>query len=132
MDSPTLVIILAAVLGILLTVSGSLGVWLALRTGQNTQTLKNFRDSAASWRDKAEATDSELASVRAELADTKAELADLQLRHTALKDVVTGREALEALGLQVDKVKDEIIFEIRLNRGALDTLIGTHNNDGKQ
>ena len=127
--SATLLIVAAAVIGVLLTVAGVIGVWLAMRTGQNTQTVKNFREAAASWREKAEALGSDLATVQAELTSLRTAHDALQVQHEVLKDLVTGKAAIEALGIQVDNAKSEIILEVRLNRGVLESLIG--EGDGK-
>lgn len=120
----TLIITVAAALGILLTVAGVIGVWLAMRTAQHTQTVKNFRDASSSWREKAEALDSDLTSLRAELKALRELYRVLQQKHEALQDVVTGRTAIEHLALQVGDAKSEIILEIRLNRDIISQLAG--------
>jgi uncharacterized coiled-coil DUF342 family protein len=111
-----LVITITAVLGVLLTMAGSVGVWLAMRTGQNTQTVKNFRDAAASWREKAEALAADLATIQSELTTLRAQYDQLMAEHNMLKDVVSGRTAIEALGMQVENAKKDIIQEIRLQQ----------------
>lgn len=116
------VITTAAVLGILLTVAGITGVWLAMRTAQNTQTVRNFRDATASWREKAEALDSDLGSLRTEMAALQGLYVTLQQKYEALQEVVTGKAAIEHLGVQVSDAKSEIILEIRLNRDVLNAL----------
>lgn len=118
----TLLIVTTAVIGVLLTVAGIAGVWLAMRTGQNTQTVKNFRDAAASWREKAEALGSDLVTLQGELASLRTEHDKLQTEHESLKNVVTGKAALEALGVQMDAARSEIILEVRLNRGVIESL----------
>jgi uncharacterized protein YlxW (UPF0749 family) len=116
------VITAVAVLGILLTVAGVIGVWLAMRTAQHTQTVKNFRDAAESWREKAEATDSELTSMRTEMTELRQQYTSLLQKHEALQDVVTGRTAIENLGVQVGDAQSAIIAEIRQNRDLLHAL----------
>jgi hypothetical protein len=111
--SATLIVVLAAVIGVMLTVAGVAGVWLSLRTAQNSQTLKNFRDASASWREKADALTSDLASMQAELTALTAKYTTLLAAHEVLKNVVTGRSEIEAMATQMGEYKDEIIREIR-------------------
>lgn len=117
--SPTLLVVLTAIIGVLLVIAGSVGVWLAMRTGQHTQTVKNFRDAAASWREKAEALGSDLATLQGEMTGLQAEHGMLRAEHQALKNVVTGKAAIEALGLQLEQAKSDIILEVRLSREPL-------------
>jgi len=119
----TLLITFAAVVGVLLTVAGIVGAWLAVRTGQNTQTVRNFQDAAASWREKAESVAADLLTVQTELAALRAAHDKLQQAYNTLRDVVTGRSALEALSVQLDEAKKDITLEIRLSKDALHTLI---------
>lgn len=126
---PTFIIVLAAVLGVMLTVSGIIGVWLAMRTAQHTQTVKNFREAAASWREKAEALASDLAGMQQELAALRENYADLLHEHEVLKNVVTGKSALEALGVHLEQAKSDIILEVRMSRETLENLIGEHHHD---
>lgn len=100
----------------MLTVAGVAGVWLSLRTAQNSQTLKNFRDASASWREKADALSSDLATMQAELTALTAKYATLLAAHEVLKNVVTGRSEIEAMAEQMSKYKNEIIREIRVTR----------------
>lgn len=118
-----LVITITAVLGILLTVAGILGVWLAMRTGQNTQTVRNFRDAAASWREKAEAMAADFAAVQSELAELRAQHEQLKQSHDVLANLVTGKSAIDALSVQIDQVKSDITLEIRLSQETLQHLI---------
>lgn len=112
-----LVITVTAVLAVLLTVAGAAGVWLAMRTAQNSQTLKNFRDASASWREKADALTSELVSVRADLLELTGKYATLLAAHEVLKGVVTGQSAIEELAATMGDYKNEIIKEIRMVSG---------------
>lgn len=118
----TTLVIFTAILGVLLTVAGTGGVWLAIKTGQSGQTVKNFQDAAASWREKADALSSDLDSVRAELKILHRQHDKLQSEHEALKNVVIGKSALEALGVQVNEARTQIILEVRLNREILSSL----------
>lgn len=120
--SPTTLVVIAAVIGVLLTVAGSVGVWLAIRTGQSSQTVKNFQEAAASWREKAEALSSDLENVRTEMAALRSQHERLQFEHEALKDVVTGKTAVEAMAAQMGLYKDEILSEIQKNGRLLQTL----------
>jgi nicotinate-nucleotide pyrophosphorylase len=113
---PDVIIVIAAVIGVMLTVAGVAGVWLSLRTAQNSQTLKNFRDASASWREKADALASDLASVQADLAELTAKYTTLLAAHEALQNVITGRSEIAAMSVQMGKYKDEIIREIRSAR----------------
>lgn len=127
--SSALIITATAVVGVLLTIAGSLGVWLAMRTGQNTQTVRNFRDAAASWREKAEAMAADLATIQAELTTLRAQHEKLQQEHNVLRNVVSGKSALDALSMQLDQAKNEITVEIRLSKESIQHLIedmGTH------
>jgi gas vesicle protein len=118
-----LIITVTAVLGVLLTVAGSLGVWLAMRTGQNTQTVRNFRDAAQSWREKAEAMAADLVTVQGELTQLRIEYDQLKQEHNVLRDVVSGKSTLDALSVQMDQVKNEITLEIRLSTESVQNLI---------
>lgn len=112
-----IVVTVTAVLAIVLTVAGAAGVWLAMRTAQNSQTLKNFRDASASWREKADALTDELVAVRADLVALTSKYATLLAAHEVLKDVVTGQSALEELTERMGEYKDDIIKEIRVAAG---------------
>jgi uncharacterized coiled-coil DUF342 family protein len=119
----TLIIVLIAVLGFLLTLGGIIGVWLAVRTAQNTQTVKNFREAASSWREKAEALASDLLTVQGEMAELQKQHKNLQAEHDVLKNVVTGKSAIESLGVQMTDAREAIILEVRLSKEALEQLI---------
>jgi hypothetical protein len=119
----TLLITLAAILGVLLTVASVFGVWLGLRNAQTGQTLKNFREASASWREKAEALGADLDTVRSDLAELRKQYRELLSEHEVLKNVVTGKAAIEALGVQVEKAKTDIILEVHLSAEALRRLI---------
>jgi uncharacterized coiled-coil DUF342 family protein len=124
-----LLIILTAILGVLLTVAGVAGVWMAMRTSQHAQTVRNFREASASWREKAEATSADLATVHEEMAELRQQYDRLLAEHEVLKNVITGKSALEALGVQVEQAKTDIVLEVRLSKEALEHLIGGNSHD---
>lgn len=105
----TLIAVAAAVIGVLLVVAGAVGVWLAIRTGQNTQTLANFREAAKSWREKAEALQSDLDTVKQELAGAQAELTDVRGKYAVLEGIVTGKAEISALASQVEHLRGDIL-----------------------
>lgn len=122
--SGTLLIIAAAVIGVLLTTAGVVGVWLAMRTAEHTQTVRNFREASASWREKAESQAADLAAVQAEMTTLKSKYDELRRDYEALKRVVTGTSAMEALGVTLEQAKSDIILEIKINRETLQGLVG--------
>lgn len=122
--SSAFIITIAAIIGVLLTAAGIIGAWLAMRTAQHTQTVQNFREASASWREKAEAQASDLAVMQSEMAALTAKYDALRQEHEALKNVVTGKAAIEALGVSLEQARNDIIVEIRLSRQSLEDLIG--------
>ena|SRR5882762_2977200 len=120
---------LAAVAALLIIVGTSVGTWAALRTGRQSQIIKNYRDAANSWREKSEAQEAETKQLRTELDDNKrlmeryqvrseARISELETQLTILQNIVTGREEFDYLNSQVKSLKEDTGAILTLLRKA--------------
>jgi len=109
---------LGAVLVVLLTLGTAVGTWAALRTGRQSQIIKNYRDAANSWKEKSEAQEAELQQLKTELENSNraneqyqmrstARIAELETQVTILQNIVTAREEFDYLNGQVKSLKDD-------------------------
>lgn len=109
---------LGAILAVLLILGTSVGTWAALRTGRQSQIIKNYRDAANSWREKSEAQEAEIRQLRTELEETRrtneqyqarsqAKISELETQLTILQNIVTARDEFNYLKEQVKELKDD-------------------------
>lgn len=109
---------LGGLLAALLILGTAVGTWAALRTGRQSQIIKNYRDAANSWREKSEAQEAEISQLRSELNESKrateqyqaismARIADLETQVAVLQNIVTAREEFDYLNGQVKGLKDD-------------------------
>lgn len=109
---------LGAILAVLLILGTAVGTWAALRTGRQSQIIKNYRDAANSWREKSEAQEAEIRQLRSELDESRrateqyqlsstARIAELETQVTILQNIVTAREEFDYLNIQVKSLKED-------------------------
>jgi hypothetical protein len=123
---------LGIILSALLIIGTSVGTWAALRTGKQSQIIKNYRDAANSWREKSEAQEAiskeqqeEIRQLRFELEDVKrntaARVSELETQVSVLQGIVTGRDEFDYLNAQVK--------ELRSDTARILTILSEENHD---
>lgn len=109
---------LGLVLTVLLAAGTALGTWAALRTGRQSQIIKNYRDAANSWREKSEAQASEISQLREDLRENRrladeyqahsaARIAELETQVAVLTGIVTARDEFNYLNDQVKGLRTD-------------------------
>lgn len=112
----------ATVLGLLLAIGSTVGVWLAIRVGRSTQTLANYKAAAESASTLAESLKAELGDLREHSAQEMTEarqreseaaeqISGLRAEVAVLRDLATGQTQLVAL-TDLAKANAEGIQEI--------------------
>lgn len=100
---------IAGIIGVIVAIGSLLGT--SMRVGRQTATVNNYREAAQSWEAKARSQGSEITDLKAKtLALEKAssaQIAEIQV----LKDMVTGRQAIEELKGTIADLESKMITQ---------------------
>lgn len=102
--SPELVIVGAAILGVLFTLAATAGVYAAYRVNKQATVVAEYKgmadraqQNAQIWQDRSEATQAELDSAVRDLTEARGKISDLQSQVAHLEGVVTARAEITQL-----------------------------------
>lgn len=123
MHVSTLLTTAVIVLGLLIAIAGSLGVWSAFKTQRNVQVAKLYQDTAEGWQKKSEMLEGQVEDLtnekdrlKAQNATQARQIADLHGQIAVLRDVVSGKSAVELLTTEFRDTASKILEEIHRNR----------------
>jgi len=89
------ILVWVGIASFLLTAAGIVGM--GFRVGSNTQTVKNYRDTAQSYKERADAQEVQISSLQAALANKDHQIAELQAKMEVLERLVLGESTAKAL-----------------------------------
>lgn len=78
-----------------LTAAGIVGM--GFRVGSNTQTMANYRETAASWKEKSDAQEAQITALEKSSAAKDHQIAELQAKVEVLERLVLGESTARAL-----------------------------------
>jgi predicted PurR-regulated permease PerM len=87
----TFLTILVAVLGFVLTVAAAVGSVAAFKISRNTETVKNYKENAASWKERSETQQVEIGTQSEKIQAQAQLIAELQGQVHTMQEILSGR-----------------------------------------
>jgi predicted RNase H-like nuclease (RuvC/YqgF family) len=109
-----IVVALVSIVGFFVVILGGIGSVAAYRVSKNTDTVKNYKETAQSWKERSESQEAEITELKAKMAERDQHIAQLEGQLHTLRDVVTGRTAVTELGEKLDLTLAELNKQIGL------------------
>lgn len=95
---------LTAVIGVVLALATGAGAYFAFKTSRNAQLIQVYQGTANAWEERARAYEVQIKELQAQNQQQATELADLRGQVGTLRDLATGRPAIDQLNGKVDKI----------------------------